>query len=116
MEACFLFAKIEYFHFLRIGVMRNGTLFRFDVYAKMRRPCYCVIIIIIKEEKEFVIRVSNLKKSIKARTTGKIKRKIKKSLIPGHGKKGMGWVKDPKRATYNKVYDKTSFSLFDLLK
>lgn len=62
------------------------------------------------------MRTPNLKKSIKARTTGKIKRKIKKSLIPGYGKKGMGWVKDPKRATYNKVYDKTSFSLFDLLK
>lgn len=70
LEACFLFAKIEYFHFLRIGVMRNGTLFRFDVCAKMRRPCYCVIIIIIKEEKEFVIRVSNLKKSINVIDTG----------------------------------------------
>lgn len=62
------------------------------------------------------MRTPNFKKSIKARTTGKVKRKNKKALIPGYGKKGMGWVKDPKRATYNKVYNKTSFSLFDLFK
>ena len=62
------------------------------------------------------MRTPNFKKSIKAKTTGKIKRKIKKALIPGYGKKGMGWVKDPKRAAYNKVYNKTSFSLFDLFK
>lgn len=62
------------------------------------------------------MRTPNFKKSIKARTTGKVKRKIKKALIPGYGKKGMGWVKDPKRAAYNKMYNKTSFSLFDLFK
>ena len=62
------------------------------------------------------MKTPNFKKSIKARTTGKTKRKIKKALIPGYGKKGMGWVKDPKRAAYNKVYNKTSFSLFDLFK
>lgn len=62
------------------------------------------------------MKTPNFKKSIKARTTGKAKRKIKKALIPGYGKKGMGWVKDPKRAAYNKVYNKTSFSLFDLFK
>lgn len=62
------------------------------------------------------MKTPNFKKSIKARTTGKVKRKIKKALIPGYGKKGMGWVKDPKRAAYNKVYNKTSFSLFDLFK
>lgn len=62
------------------------------------------------------MKTPNFKKSIKARTTGKVKRKIKKALIPGYGKKGMGWVKDPKRAAYNKMYNKTSFSLFDLFK
>lgn len=62
------------------------------------------------------MRTPNFKKSIKARTTGKVKRKIKKALIPGYGKKGMGRVKDPKRAAYNKMYNKTSFSLFDLFK
>ena len=65
---------------------------------------------------KFGMRTPSLKKSVKARTTGKLKRSIKKALIPGYGKKGMGWIKNPKKAAYNKVYHKTSFSLFDLLK
>lgn len=50
---------------------------------------------------KFGMRKPSLKKSIKARTTGKLKRKIKKAVIPRYGKKGMGWIKDPKKATYN---------------
>ena len=46
----------------------------------------------------------------------KSKRAIKKALIPGYGKKGMGWLKNPKKAAYNKIYNKTSFSIFDLFK
>ncbi len=65
---------------------------------------------------KFGMRTPSLKKSVKARTTGKLKRSIKKALIPGYGKKGMGWIKNPKKAAYNKVYHKTSFSLFDLFK
>ena len=57
---------------------------------------------------KFGYRKPSIKKRIAARTTGKAKRKIKKALIPGYGKKGMGWVKSPKRAAYNKVYRKTS--------
>ena len=53
------------------------------------------------------IRKPSIKKSIKARTTGKAKRAIKKAVIPGYGKKGSGWIKDPKKAVYNKVYNKT---------
>ena len=62
------------------------------------------------------IRKPSIKKSIKARTTGKAKRAIKKAVIPGYGKKGTGVLKDPKKAVYNKVYKKTSFSIFDLFK
>ncbi len=62
------------------------------------------------------MRKPSLKKSIKARTTGKAKRKLKKALIPGYGKKGIGWLKDPKKAAYNKAYKKTTFSIFDLFK
>jgi len=65
---------------------------------------------------KFGLRKPSLKKSFKARTTGKVKRKVKKALIPGYGKKGMGWIKNPKKAAYNKVYNKTSFSIFDLFK
>ena len=32
------------------------------------------------------------------------------------GKKGTGIIKDPEKAIYNKVYEKTSFSIFDLFK
>lgn len=62
------------------------------------------------------MRKPSLKKSIKARTTGKAKRALKKAIIPGYGKKGAGWIKNPKKAAYNKVYKKTTFSIFDLFK
>lgn len=65
---------------------------------------------------KFVMRKLSLKKSIKARTTGKAKKAIKRAVIPGYGKKGMGWIKDPKKAAYNKVYNKTTFSIFDIFK
>ena len=65
---------------------------------------------------KFGMRKPSIKKSLKARTTGKLKRSVKKAVIPGNGKKGMGWIKNPQKAVYNKVYKKTSFSIFDLFK
>ena len=65
---------------------------------------------------KFGMRKISPMKSLKARTTGLAKRTVKKALIPGYGKRGMGWIKNPKKAAYNKVYKKTSFSLFDLFK
>lgn len=65
---------------------------------------------------KFGMRKPSLKRSISARTTGKAKRAVKRAVIPGYGKKGSGWLKDPKKAAYNKVYRKTSFSIFDLFK
>ena len=62
------------------------------------------------------MRKPSIKKSLKARTTGKLKRSIKRAIIPGYGKKGMGWIKNPKRALYNKIYRRTSFSVGDLFK
>ena len=32
---------------------------------------------------------------------GQVKRQAKKALIPGYGKKGMGWVRNPRKAAYN---------------
>jgi len=61
---------------------------------------------------KFGPRKPNFKKSIKARTTGRAKRKIKKAVIPGYGKKGIGYIKNPKKAVYNKVYNKTTFKVF----
>lgn len=65
---------------------------------------------------KYGMRKPSLKKSLKARTTGKAKRAVKKAVIPGYGKKGTGWLKDPEKAAYNKIYKKTSFSIFDLFK
>jgi hypothetical protein len=62
------------------------------------------------------MRKPSIKKSISARTTGRAKRTIKKALIPGYGKKEMGWIKNPRKALYNKVYRKTTFSFWDLFK
>ena len=55
-------------------------------------------------------------KSLKARTTGKLKRKVKKAVNPLYGKKGMGFVKDPVKSVKNSVYKRTTFSLWDLFK
>lgn len=64
----------------------------------------------------FGLRTPSPRKSITARTKGRVTRAVKKALIPGYGKKGMGWVVNPKKALYNKVYRKMTFSLFDLFK
>lgn len=63
---------------------------------------------------KFGMRKPSPMRSIKARTTGKAKRAVKKAIIPGYGQKGMGWLTNPKKAAYNKVYKKTMFSIFDL--
>lgn len=54
------------------------------------------------------IRTPSLKKSFKARTTGRINRTLKKSVNPLYGKKGMGYIKNPEKAIYNKVYHKVT--------
>lgn len=64
---------------------------------------------------KFGMRKPSLTKSLKARTTGKAKRKIKKAINPTYGKKGRG-VLHPKKAVKNKIYKKTTFSIFDLFK
>ena len=61
------------------------------------------------------IREPSIKKSIKARTTGRVKRAIKSSINPLYGKKGMGWINNPKKALYNKVYNKTTVGVTDIL-
>lgn len=65
---------------------------------------------------KFGFRTPSLKKSISARTTGRLNRAIKKAIVPGYGKKGIGWITNPKKAAYNKIYRKTSFSIWDLFK
>lgn len=61
-------------------------------------------------------RKPSLKKSFKARTTGKLKRKVKSAINPFYGKKGMGFIKNPRRSIKNKIYRKTTFGLSDIFR
>ena len=61
------------------------------------------------------MRKPSWKKSLSARTKGRATRAIKRAIIPGYGRRGMG-ILHPKRAIYNKVYRRTTFSIFDLAK
>lgn len=62
---------------------------------------------------KFGLRVPSLKKRISARTS------IKRQVVHRAGikmPKGYGWIRNPKKFTYNKVYNKTSFDVFKLIK
>ena len=65
---------------------------------------------------KFGVRTPSLKKSISARTTVRAKRSIKRALITGYGRKGRGWITNPRKAAYNKIYRKTTVSFWDLFK
>lgn len=62
------------------------------------------------------MRTPSLKKSFKARTTGRAKRAVKSAINPLYGKKGMGYINDPSRVIKNKIYKKTTFSIWDIFK
>lgn len=57
------------------------------------------------------VRKPNLKRSLKAKTTGKLKRSVKKATNPLYGKKGIGMIKDPEKAIRGKIYNTTTISL-----
>lgn len=65
---------------------------------------------------KFGFRTPSLKKTLKARTTGAIKRKAKGAVNPLYGKKGMGFIKDPERSVKNKIYKKTTIDPFKKLR
>ena len=61
----------------------------------------------IEIEREKIMKIGyrtpNLSKSLKARTTGRLKRQMKKAVNPLYGKNGMGLIKNPQKAIYNSV-------------
>lgn len=62
---------------------------------------------------KFGLRKPSLKRKIAARMS------IKRQVVHRSGIKmprGYGWLRDPKKYAYNKVYNKTSFDIFKLLK
>ena len=64
---------------------------------------------------KYGMRTPNVNKRISARTTGKITRTVNKAVNPLYGKKGMGFINDPSRAIYNKVYSKTTKSIDNII-
>ena len=57
------------------------------------------------------------KPSIKKRVTAGTS--IKRQVVHRTGlkmPKGYGWLRNPKKAAYNKVYNKTTFNIFKLIK
>lgn len=59
------------------------------------------------------MRKPSIKKSISARTTGKAKRKVKKAVIPGYGKKVAAGLKTQKRLLTTK-YTRKLHSVFGI--
>jgi len=62
---------------------------------------------------KFGFRTPSLKRRISARTS------IKRQVVHRAGIKmpvGYGFLRDPKKAVYNKVYNRTSFDIFKTLK
>jgi len=62
---------------------------------------------------KFGLRKPSLKKMISSRTSPK---RIIKNTLDIKAPRGYGWITNPKKAAYNRVYNRTSFSIFDLLK
>ena len=65
---------------------------------------------------KFGFRTPSLKKSISARTTGRLNRAIKRAIVPGYGKKGIGVITNPQKALYNRIYKKTTIGISDIFK
>ena len=65
---------------------------------------------------KFGYRTPSLKKMMRARTTGRVKRMMKKSVKPIYGKKGIGMAANPKKSVYGKVYRKTTFGFSNIFK
>ena len=64
---------------------------------------------------KYGMRTPNVNKRISARTTGKITRTMNKAVNPLYGKKGMGFINNPSKAVYNKVYSKTTTSVDNII-
>jgi hypothetical protein len=61
---------------------------------------------------KFGLRKPSLRKSLAARTS--VKRIVRHNLGV-KAPRGSGWITNPKRAAYNRVYNRTSVSLGSLL-
>ena len=61
------------------------------------------------------MRKPSIKRSVRARTTGKLKRAAKRTINPTYGKKGIGVIKHPERAIKGAVYKRTTVGVSDVV-
>ncbi|TCM04532.1 hypothetical protein C8J41_10933 [Sphingomonas sp. PP-CC-3G-468] len=62
---------------------------------------------------KYGMRKPSLRKSIAARTSTK---RLVKNALGLKAPRGYGWLTNPKRAAYNRVYDRTTFSFWSILR
>ena len=62
---------------------------------------------------KFGLRKISPRKSFSARYSGK---RIIKNKIGWRMPRGYGWVKNPNRYSYNRIYHKVTFSIFDFIR
>lgn len=62
---------------------------------------------------KFGIRKPSLRKSLAARTSTK---RIVKNALGLRAPRGYGWITNPRKAAYNRVYNRTTFSFWSLLR
>ena len=65
---------------------------------------------------KYGIRKRSFKRSFKARTTGKLKRRMKKLMNPFYGKRGMGFIFHPFKAMYGWVYRRVTIGIPQLFR
>lgn len=62
---------------------------------------------------KFGMRKPSIKRSIAARTSTK---RAVKNALGLKAPRGYGWITNPKKAAYNRVYNRTTFSFWSILR
>lgn len=62
---------------------------------------------------KYGMRKPSLRKSIAARTSTK---RMVRNTLGLKAPRGYGWLTNPKRAAYNRVYNRTTFSFWSILR
>ena len=86
-------------------VIRDSAKVTFSLWIARRS--------IMTRRKKFGVKIGFRKPSLKKSFR---KRKIKRTINPFYGKKGMGFIKNPRRSVRNKIYKKTTFGWRDIFK
>lgn len=58
---------------------------------------------------KFGMRKPSISRSLKSSTTGRMKREVRRAINPAYGKKGTGYLRNPRKAVNNKIYKKSTF-------